>query len=215
MFRNYAWSNLTYCYGQRVKDWFNNHTRDSSAGDGRKALLDLSAKKTKMLPDWQAYSILYYESKVMDTANEQWPAEREKLLERRANGEEMKEPPEAAPLWFRNKLVRIAFQTETQEVKDEIENYRKSLSGDLVVDDDDDDDEDLKEKKRVAKAIAINKWVANSHTLLDHHLPLCCHPERKRVSLRLSSKPFNSFKMRLATSVSFRWRDRMDNEKET
>jgi actin-related protein len=154
-----------------VKDWFNNHTRDSSAGDGRKTLLDLSTKKQKMLPDWQAYSILYYESKVMAMANEQWPAEREKLLEKRANGENMKEPPEAAPLWFRNKLVRTVFQTETQEVKDEVENYRKSLSGAFVADEDEDEDEgDPEEKKRSAKAIAINKWVANSHTLLNHHL---------------------------------------------
>jgi hypothetical protein len=139
-----------------VKDWFNNHTRDTSAGDGRKELLDLSAKKPKMMIDWQAYSILYYESKVMDTANEQWPAEREKLLERRANGEKLKEPPEAAPLWFRNKLTRIAFRTETQEVKDEIDKYRKSLLGDFVVDEDEGDG-DLEEKKRSAKAIAINK----------------------------------------------------------
>ena len=83
-----------------MKDWFNNHTRDSSAGDGRKAVLDLSMKKSKMLPDWQAYSVLYYETKVMATANEQWPAERDKLLERKANGEKIKGPPTAAPLWF-------------------------------------------------------------------------------------------------------------------
>ena len=48
--------------------------------------------------------------------NEQWPAERKKLLERKVNGEKMKELPEVVPLWFRNQLVRTVFQTETQEV---------------------------------------------------------------------------------------------------
>jgi hypothetical protein len=152
-----------------VKDWFNNHTRDSSAGDGRRAVLDLSMKKSKTLPDWQAYSVLYYETKVMATANEQWPAEREKLLERKANGEKMKGPPAAAPLWFRNKLVMAAFQNETQEVKDEVENFRKSLPEDFLVDEDVTDPE---ERKRLAKAIAINRWVTNSHIIARSSLTI-------------------------------------------
>jgi hypothetical protein len=126
-------------------------------------------KKTKMLPDWQAYSVLYYETKVMATANEQWPAEREKLLERRANGEKMEKPPAAAPLWFRNKLVMAAFQTETQEVKDEVENFRKSLPEDFLVNKNVTDPE---ERKRLAKAIAINKWVANSHIIAQSSLTI-------------------------------------------
>jgi hypothetical protein len=94
---------------------------------GKPKVLDLTDKKQKLLPDWQAYSRMFYETKVKDVVMEEWPAERARLLEKKANGEDIKDPPEAAPLWFRNKIVRAEFVIETDEVKKEVEAYRQSL----------------------------------------------------------------------------------------
>jgi hypothetical protein len=109
-----------------VKDWFNNHTRDSSSRKGKWKLLDLCPKKTKTLPDWQAYSRLYYDKKLKEVVEEEWPAEREEILARKEEGGKDVKAPEAAPLWFRNKIAIRLFKDETSEVKEIIEKYRQS-----------------------------------------------------------------------------------------
>ena len=80
----------------------------------------------------------------------EWPAERASLLERKANGEDTKDAPKEAPLWFRNKIVRAEFILETDEVKKEVEDYRQSLCGDIAVD----SSADAEKAKGVATAAA-------------------------------------------------------------
>jgi hypothetical protein len=118
--------------------------------------LDLTGKKQKLLPDWQAYSSLYYDTRVKEIVVKEWPGERARILEQKANGEDVKDPPEVAPLWFRNKMVRAEFVTETDEVKEEVEKYRQSLLEDSS-DENIDDEMDAEEAKRVAKASAQAK----------------------------------------------------------
>jgi hypothetical protein len=115
--------------------------------------LDLSAKKAKLLPDWQAYSQLYYETKLKDIVDARWPAERERRLKRKENGENIKEPPEFPPLSFRNEVARTMLEDETDEVKEEVKKHRRAGSADEKLD----EDVDAEEAKRVAKAIAMNQ----------------------------------------------------------
>jgi hypothetical protein len=56
-------------------------------------------------------------------------------------------------LWFHNKIVRAEFFIETDEVKKEVEDYRQSLFGNIVVD----DSADAEKAKRVATVVAHAK----------------------------------------------------------
>ena len=78
-----------------MKEWFNNHTRETySTGEKGKKVLDLKVKKPKLLPDWQAYSLLHYDTRVKEVVTDTWPAERACLLEQKENGEEVLHAPE-------------------------------------------------------------------------------------------------------------------------
>ena len=85
-----------------------------------------------------------------------WPAERARLLEQKANGEEVLHAPEAAPLWFRNKTTRSEFNVETGEVKNEVDKYRQSLFEDIDLEGID-PEMDPEEAKRIVKACAQKK----------------------------------------------------------
>jgi len=61
----------------------------------------------------------------------EWPKERARIIERRANGEDLKEPEEMAPVWFSNKMTKVEFLAETEEIKAEVEKYRQSHNADL------------------------------------------------------------------------------------
>jgi hypothetical protein len=110
-----------------------------------------------MLPDWQAYSRLYYDEKLKEVAEEEWPAERKDLLARKEEGgKDVKAPPEAAPLWFRNKIAMREFKDETNEVKEIVEKYRQSRL-EVAADEETDEGVDEEEAKRIAKVKAYNK----------------------------------------------------------
>lgn len=87
---------------------------------------------------------------------DEWPAERARILERKANGEDVKDPPDAAPLWFRNKWVRAEFATETDEVKEEVDKWRQGqLEGGTH--NGLDEDVDIENAKRASLATARAK----------------------------------------------------------
>ena len=137
-------------YLQRIKEWFNNHTRESYAGHKKNKILDLTMKKQKLLPDWQAYSQLYYETRLKDVVAAEWPDEQARILEQKENGEDAQNTPTVPPLWFRNKVIRAEYLIETDEVKEEVEKYRKSLLNNSEPENE--DDMDAGEVKRVATA---------------------------------------------------------------
>ena len=116
-------------YPQRIKEWFNNHTRESYRAGKNRAILNLTVKKAKRLPLYQAYSQLHYDTRIKEVVHTEWPTERACILEQKADGEDVKDPPETAPLWFRNKIIKSEFDAETDEVKGEVEKYRQSLLG--------------------------------------------------------------------------------------
>jgi hypothetical protein len=123
-------------------------------------MLDLTLKKPRLMPAWQAYSLLYYDTRVKDVVVEQWPAVRDRLLEKKAKGEDIgKDPPKAAPLWFRNQIVREEYKIETDEVKEEVMKYQKTLqedgTGEIIAALG--DDVSPEEAARVRKAVAQKK----------------------------------------------------------
>jgi hypothetical protein len=123
-------------------------------------MLNLTSKKPRLMPAWQAYSLLYYDTRVKDVVVEQWPAVRDRWLDRKAKGEGIdKDPPNAAPLWFQNQIVREEYNIETDEVKEEVIKYQKALqedgSGEIIAALG--DDVSPEEAARVRKAVAQKK----------------------------------------------------------
>jgi hypothetical protein len=59
--------------------------------------LQAKADAGPLMPTWQAYSLLYYDTRVKYVVVKQWPAVRDRLLEKKAKGEDIgKDPPKAA-----------------------------------------------------------------------------------------------------------------------
>ena len=116
-------------------------------------------KKPKLRPDYQVYSKLYYETRVKDIALAQWPAERAAILEKKMNGEDVKDPPEMPPLWFRNRVSRLEFAQESDDIKEEVERHRQLRDIDVEVEDSSDEDAygDKEKAKQVAEAKARSK----------------------------------------------------------
>jgi hypothetical protein len=143
-------------YPQRIKEWFNNHTRESYRAGKNQTILNLTVKKAKLLPLHQAYSQLHYDTRIKEVVRTEWSPERARILEQKANGEDVKDPPETAPLWFRNKIIKSEFDAETDEVKGQVEKYRQSLldgSGGEPLD----AGVDAEEAKHIAMALARAK----------------------------------------------------------
>ncbi|KAH7904424.1 hypothetical protein BJ138DRAFT_1119424 [Hygrophoropsis aurantiaca] len=111
--------------GLRIQQWYNNHTRvNAKEKGGKRKFLDLRAKKRKMLQDYQAYSQLYYDERVRPTVETNWPARRESLLKDHKAGD--KPIPEHPPLWYRNEICRELLADEDDDIKDEVDEYRKN-----------------------------------------------------------------------------------------
>jgi hypothetical protein len=100
-----------------------------------------------MLPATQAFLLLYYASKVKSIAEKAW--EREKVL-LAARGDSV---PKAMTIAFRNKITKQVLEQESQEVKDEVEEYRKNCAGKATQDvgDEDDDEAYAAKAKQVYK----------------------------------------------------------------
>jgi hypothetical protein len=139
---------------QRVQAWFNNHTRGSKSGYGRKKVLDLSKKKSKKLPSYQAYQQLYYEEKIKDIVEKRWD---EHL--RSQPGYDEDSVPQVPSLAFRNRITRELFADESDEVKDKVEAHRNEEATDDYDELLDDMDSGLgkAEIKRRAKAVSYQR----------------------------------------------------------
>jgi hypothetical protein len=89
----------------------NNHTRNTSSGEGKQKLLDLSGKKAKRWQPYQAYSRLYYTKKLRSIITDRY-------LEYLA-GKPVGEEPDSL-FKYRNNQLRILLEDETDEVKAEV-----------------------------------------------------------------------------------------------
>jgi hypothetical protein len=93
---------------QRLKQWINNHTRKTSSGEGKTKLLDLSGKAARRWQPYQAYSHLYYDTKLRPLVTNAYIEYRDGL----PNG---KHPDSLFK--FQNHQLRVMLDNETSEVK--------------------------------------------------------------------------------------------------
>jgi len=75
--------------------------------------------------------LLYYDTRVKDIVVKQWPATRDCLLDKKADGKDIgKRSPQGCTLVVRNQIVREEYKIETNEVKEEVAKYQKALQED-------------------------------------------------------------------------------------
>ena len=89
--------------------------------------MNLSTKKPKKLHDSQAYSHIYWKTKLSQAVAKEWAAHKQTVLEK-AVAENTDSPtlPNTAPLPFRNAVVKQLLKEESPEVKAEVEKYREN-----------------------------------------------------------------------------------------
>jgi hypothetical protein len=89
----------------------NNHTRNTSSGEGRQKKLDLTGKKAKRWQPYQAYSHLYYATKLR-------PIILARFAEYLGTVPAGEEPD--SQFKYRNSQLRSMLEDETDEVKAEV-----------------------------------------------------------------------------------------------
>ncbi|KAH7902814.1 hypothetical protein BJ138DRAFT_1108212, partial [Hygrophoropsis aurantiaca] len=126
----------------RIQQWFNNHTHDNATEKQGKhmKILNLCTRKKQKLPPWQAYSQLYYDDRVRPVVEAEWPERRAEIIEYKDADD--KDPPEVAPLWFRNKISMHFFDEESDDIIAEVEEHHQSLEQEDGDDDHDEEDSD-------------------------------------------------------------------------
>lgn len=147
---------FTYFFPQRIKQWFNNHTRASGAKEtkAKASLLNLGGRKIRKMPLSYTYSALYYEEKIKPVLGEHWAAH---LVEK--PGDAIQAINGLPPVWFRNKVAKALYENESAEVQEEVqrqhekrnpsdENQDKDVAG---------EDIDEEEAKRRAENMAYQR----------------------------------------------------------
>lgn len=130
-------------------------------------VLVLQKKKGKRLQPTQAYSRLYYEEKLKEIIAQRWAGH----VAMQEDGDAKSKGP---TLPFRNKVIKELYESESAEVKAEVEKHRDAESEDEPdVDDFDDKDIDKEEAQRRAKVTAMQRQVQSNQkwtSLHDLHL---------------------------------------------
>jgi hypothetical protein len=138
---------------QQIREWFKNHSRSSASSGpnaGRRPVLDLGGKKTKArkLTVFQAYSKLYYESKVKDAVQAGWADEY--LAKNPTHSPTDPIPPPS--IAFRNKVTQQLYENESEDVKSEVERKRDGTGTEEPVEHvGESDDDQERERVRVAR----------------------------------------------------------------
>ena len=115
---------------QRIKQWYNNHSRGGASRTGqRRKILDLGKAK-KQMPQWQIYSALYYKAKLKDLIHAKWETYYRK---ENPDYDPTKDVPKIT-LSFVNERVREYFEAETAEVKEEVRQKAEVEQQDVLQD---------------------------------------------------------------------------------
>ncbi|TDL22888.1 hypothetical protein BD410DRAFT_839567 [Rickenella mellea] len=111
----------------RIHEWYSNHGRKSNfhKPSTRIKVLKLRQKKASKKAPWQVYSDLYYDSKLKPTFDEQYTEHVEK------SKADNTEPKKA--IAFRNRLIKEAYEAESDMVKAEVEVARERLLDNISV----------------------------------------------------------------------------------
>lgn len=154
-FRNFTYICVTAHQGVVWESCARCCQRQSASASTSKAVLDLSEKRTKKRSALQAYSKLYYKTKVRAVVKERWDAK----LEEEKKNPPAKPSPKNPTIDFRNQVTQEFFDKETPEVREEVEDYRNNPMADVTDDEDEGDDNDLDEAeiRRVDAAKKLQK----------------------------------------------------------
>jgi hypothetical protein len=118
------------------------------------------------LTTWQAYSKLYYDSKLKDIVNNRW--KRGYLA---ANPDhDPKDPIPPATLKFRNTVTQEVFLLEPTDVKQRVEEERERLGNDQSTEVGDDDGLDQHERERIKNAQQYQTYVYFRGHVVNHPL---------------------------------------------
>jgi hypothetical protein len=115
-------------FSQRIRQWYNNHTRlTAAASERRRTFLDLTKRVKRQKSDWQTYSTLYYHSKLKSIIAERWKAKYEDEHPDRDPSSQVIPGPTLA---YRNEQIRLLYQDESEAVKQEVEAKMKEEDND-------------------------------------------------------------------------------------
>lgn len=136
---------ITHHYIQRIREWFNNHTRVATSGKGRRVLLDLvKASKPRKLSAYHAYSAMN-KDRIGPIIDQEWV--NSVLLQRHTDKEKaMAMPP--VPIAFRNATLKRLLKAEPPSVQADVETWRQTRQTPEVKIDEEVDEETA----RLAKA---------------------------------------------------------------
>ena len=124
---------------QRIFQWFHNATRQSTATT-KDAVIPVK-KTTKLPAAWQAYSTLFYQSKLKVLVDNAWaaynaqvkqedsnnPTESTSDTESDVNVSDGGQKKRKTRLQVQNEVVQAEYKKETHDVKAQVESYLKSL----------------------------------------------------------------------------------------
>jgi hypothetical protein len=141
---------------QQIRNWFKNHLKRAEAGESRVRVLNLTGKQSKprKLSAPNAYSKLYFQTKVKPVVEVRWNKEYLK-------NNPQHQPGDKIPRWeipFQNAILHELWHAESEEVKNEVRS-KFGLNEDESDDGSDEPDEpkeedgaDRAELERVARA---------------------------------------------------------------
>lgn len=131
-----------------MRQWFNNHSRASTSGAGRRSALDLvRASKPRLLAAYHAYNAMYKPS-LGPVITQEWNAA---VIAGRLTEEDKLKPIPAVPINFRNCALKRMLADESPETRAEVEAWRRAQRVEEVKEQGEDDEE-------IGRLAAANKY---------------------------------------------------------
>ncbi|KAF7967411.1 hypothetical protein HWV62_34381 [Athelia sp. TMB] len=123
---------------KRQREWFNNHSRTTTSGSGRRAMLELvKDSKSRLLSITHAYNALHKE-RLGPIIIQEWT---ESVISGRTTDEEKSKPVPPVPINFRNAMLKRMFAEESADVKTEVEAWRQARHANDAKKEEGDDEE--------------------------------------------------------------------------
>lgn len=106
-----------------MREWFNNHSRATTSGGGRRSALDLvKESKPRLLSTYHAYSAMF-KPRLGPIINREWTTS---VISRRVTEEDNSKPIPPVPINFRNAALKRMLAEESPETQAEVEAWRQS-----------------------------------------------------------------------------------------
>ncbi|TEB22265.1 hypothetical protein FA13DRAFT_1716191 [Coprinellus micaceus] len=152
----------------RVSAWFPNHSHPhgdtdtvTNSSSGSRQVIQVTPKRIML--EWQAYMKLYWDSKIKSSFEQAWAEHANAIAQGTAD-------PTTTRLSIQIAVAKDLFSKESDEVKNEVDDYRqKVIKGTLY-----DDDEERRNEEILSAVVKLPRtmnWVCESlRNQLDHHV---------------------------------------------